>query len=115
MCQAALNDCAEGGTVVISGGIFRSGPLTVRGHGIHLVVESNSGLETAYGPDKWPHSGDTYVDMLVFDSCINCTLSGGGVLWGRGGRPPNGDDWYYLFDQNKLTYDRPHYLRIQVD
>ena len=118
--QAALDECSTGGTVTIAGGTFKSGPLSVRGHNVELVIAAGATLETAYGPDKWPTvggAGKACIDILVFDACFNCTLSGGGTLFGRGGRPdgPNGgDDWYYLFDQGKIPKEfRPHYLRIQ--
>ena len=111
--QAALNECNGGGTVTISGGAYKSGPLFVSGTDVSLIVETGASLVTAYGPKKWPQSGGVYTDVLVFDNCMNCSLSGGGTLFGRGGRPPNGDDWYYLFDEGKLKANRPHYLRIQ--
>ena len=115
--QAALDECATGGVITISGGAFKSGPLTVGpGRDMNVVLQTGATLETAFGPDKWPQSGDNYIDVLVFDNCMNCTLTGGGTMWGRGGRPdgPNGgDDWYYLFDEGKIKPGRPHYLRIQ--
>ena len=48
-----------------------------------------------------------YQDFLAFDSC-----DGEGTLFGKGGRPPTGFDWYYLYDQNKLRHTRPKFIRV---
>ena len=113
--QNALDECSGGGVVVLEGGSFKSGPLTVTGRDVELVIKSGATLETAYGPGAWPQADGEYADILAFRSCANCTLSGGGTLWGRGGRPNGpmgGDDWYYLFDEGKIRSKRPHYLSV---
>lgn len=140
--QAALDECAtSGGTVSLQGGVFRSGPLVVHGTGVTLEVASGAGLTMAFPPSSWPrtssssigrqmvgqynnsssgysqssdvNSSGAYVTVLTFSNCMSCTLTGGGVLNGRGARPPEGDDWYYLFDQGKLEAGRPNYLRVE--
>ena len=113
--RAALAACAGGGTVVVAGGAFKTGPLVITGSGITLEVQAGATLEAAFGPADWPllpPGGDLvtfdeehkpcsnppckgqYQDFLVFQSCDSCGLIGGGVIFGKGGRPPSGFDWY---------------------
>ena len=35
-------------------------------------------------------------DFIVFEHCHGCGLVGDGTLFGKGGRPPSGFDWYYV-------------------
>ena len=43
-----------------------------------------------------PTTSGHYVDFVVFESCHGCGLVGEGMLFGKGGRPPSGFDWYYV-------------------
>ena len=49
---------------------------------------------------------------MVFESCDGCGIRGEGMLFGKGGRPPSGFDWYYLFDSRKLKHSRPFMLIV---
>ena len=132
---AAIAACSGGGTVVVpSGGAFKTGPLHVTGSNITIQVQTGASLEAAFGPDDWPvtssaslagsldspeeHSTGIHAtsghfqDFLVFEKCAGCGLVGKGTLFGKGGRPPAGNDWYYLFDQHKLKHSRPKMLVI---
>eukprot|EP00928_Gymnodinium_smaydae_P026412 TRINITY_DN20757_c0_g1_i1.p1 TRINITY_DN20757_c0_g1~~TRINITY_DN20757_c0_g1_i1.p1 ORF type:complete len:346 (-),score=34.69 TRINITY_DN20757_c0_g1_i1:145-1182(-) len=78
-----------------------------------MEVSRHSSLETAFGPDDWPVvNGGAYQDFLVIDGCDGCALVGDGMLFGKGGRPPHGFDWYYLFDQHKLKFTRPKFVTV---
>ena len=72
--------------------------------------------KAAFGPDDWPvaHSSDDYQDFLSFSRCDDCGLTGEGMLFGKGGRPPTGFDWYYLFDQGKRKHGRPMMLTVSA-
>ena len=48
----AIADC-EGGTVVVAGGYYKTGPVQVSGHKITVDVQDGSALVTAYGPQHW--------------------------------------------------------------
>lgn len=138
---SAIADCLKGGTVKVAGGAYKTGPLLVAGgNDVFIEVADGASLVAAFGPDKWPvsdslsfgsalHSrdpatvsdrparsagggGGDYQDFLVFDSCDGCGLIGNGTLFGKGGRPPVGFDWYYLFDQGKLKHGRPLFLVV---
>lgn len=91
--QAALHECAGGGIVEVEGGVFRTGPLVVAGRNVTLLIDEGASLTTAFPPATWPQSDGQFSDILTFDQCAGCTLTGAGVLNGRGSRPPNGDDW----------------------
>ena len=135
--QSAIGACAGGGTVVVKGGHYKTGPLVVAGaKGLTIEVQQGSSLVAAFGPDDWPVTQDRpfaaslrdtptpgppptpttghYQDFLVFDSCDHCGLTGEGTLFGKGGRPPTGFDWYYLFDQGKLKHSRPMFLTVSA-
>ena len=43
-----------------------------------------------------PATSGHYVDFIVFENCNGCALTGEGTLFGKGGRPPSGFDWYYV-------------------
>ena len=131
---AAIVACAKGGTVLVAGGAYKTGPLVVSGaSNLELRVEAGASLEAAFGPDDWPVQDEAsladmlrdeertkpvvnttghYQDFLVFDSCDGCALTGEGMLFGKGGRPPVGYDWYYLVDQGKLKHSRPMLLTV---
>mmetsp|Transcript_23138 Transcript_23138/g.60463 ORF Transcript_23138/g.60463 Transcript_23138/m.60463 type:complete len:414 (-) Transcript_23138:179-1420(-) len=110
--NAAISACSGGGTVVVAGGSYNTGPLVVSTSGITIEVESGSALVAAFGPDNWPKDGSGgYQDFLVFNNCNGCGIVGGGVLFGKGGRPPFGFDWYYLFDQKKIS-SRPDFVVV---
>eukprot|EP01047_Picozoa_sp_COSAG01_P011840 COSAG01_NODE_523_length_15948_cov_161.993690_6_plen_443_part_00 len=142
--QKAIAACASGGTVTISGGDFKTGPLVVSGAtNLALTVEAGASLVAAFGPDDWPVTSSAslaaslrspehgirpdcpcrlkgccpatsghYQDFLVFTNCEGCSLRGKGTLFGKGGRPPGGFDWYYLFDQQKLKHSRPMFVTV---
>ena len=132
---AAIAACSGGGIVVVpSGGAFKTGPLHVTGSNITIQFQTGASLEAAFGPDDWPvtssaslagsldsleeHNTGIHVssghfqDFLVFEKCAGCGLVGKGTLFGKGGRPPAGNDWYYLFDQHKLKHSRPKMLVV---
>lgn len=48
----AIADC-EGGTVVVAGGYYKTGPVQVSGQNITVDVQDDSALVTAYGPQHW--------------------------------------------------------------
>ena len=50
----AIAACSKGGTVVVSGGAFKTGPLHVSGNNVTLDVQRGASLEAAFGPDDWP-------------------------------------------------------------
>lgn len=122
--QAAVAACA-GGTVAVPEGSFKTGPLVVSGEGVTLSLTGD--LVAAFGPDDWPlvkgsgerglEGGDAaspqYQDFLTFTGCTQCGLVGNGTLYGKGGRPPAGNDWYYLFDQGKIKPKRPVFVRVE--
>jgi polygalacturonase len=51
--QKALVDCSSGGTVVVAGGNYKTGPVVVTGSGLTLEVQAGAILSTAFGPDNW--------------------------------------------------------------
>lgn len=94
--QSALRECQGGGTVVLEGGEFKSGPLTVSGVNVTFEVADGASLRMAFPPlassqqkeaegaSVWPSSSGDYIDVLVFDQCYGCTLTGQGLLHGGG-------------------------------
>ena len=111
----AVAACAAGGEVTVpAGGAFLTGPLTVTGKGVVLNVARGATLQTALGPADWPRKAGSQdcVDFLTFQDCDGCGLTGEGTLFGQGGRPPAGRDWYYLFDQGKLAGRRPDFVVV---
>ena len=107
--QAALDQCSTGGKVTIDGGAYRTGPLKVHGHGVTLSLSAGSSIVMAYPPSKWPSSPDSgMTDVLRFQDCHGCSLTGEGLLHGGGIT----DNWYYLFDKGRIN-DRPLYLHVQ--
>jgi len=109
----AIAACAGGGTVVVDGGAFNIGPLALSGKGLFLEVKDGSSLVTMSGPDTWPVTDGRYTTIVSFTKCDGCGLIGAGTIFGKGGRPPGGFDWYYLFDQKKLKHDRPLMLVVR--
>ena len=144
--QKAIAACAAGGTVIVTGGDFKTGPLVVSGGtNLALQVEAGASLVAAFGPDDWPVTSSAslaaslrspehgirpgcpcrtkgccpatsghYQDFIVFDNCEGCSLRGKGTIFGKGGRPPSGFDWYYLFDQHKLKHSRPMFVTVNA-
>ena len=99
--QSALRECQHGGTVVLEGGEFKSGPLTVSGVNVTFEVAGGASLRMAFPPlasqrskveeaGEWPSSSEAYSDVLVFDHCYGCTLTGQGLLHGGG----IADQWF---------------------
>lgn len=110
---AAIAACAGGGTVVVAGGAFKTGPLVIANtQGVTIEIQQGAALEAAFGPDDWPKIDGGYQDFIVFQNCNNCGLIGGGSVLGKGGRPPFGFDWYYLFDKKKID-SRPMLIVVQ--
>ena len=108
----AAADCAAGGTVVVEGGAFNVGPLSFSGKGLFVEIKDGSALVTMSGPDEWPVKDGNHETIVEFSQCDGCGLVGSGTIWGKGGRPPSGFDWYYLFDQKKLKHGRPLMLSV---
>ena len=110
--HAAISACAGGGTVVVAGGHYKTSPIKVH-NAVNLLIEvqADASLVTAPGPDEWPTDDDGMVPFILFKNTTGCSLGGDGVVWGRGGRPPGGSDWYYKFDQGKID-DTPHFIVI---
>lgn len=50
--------------------------------------------------------------FIVFQWCDACGITGSGVLYGKGGRPPSGNDWYYQYDQGAINASRPKMLTV---
>lgn len=110
--SAAIKACAGGGTVVVAGGAYKTSPIVVKNASNLLIeVQAGASLVTAKGPKDWPTNDDGMVPFILFLNTNGCSLGGDGVVWGRGGRPPQGSDWYYLFDQGKID-DRPHFIVV---
>eukprot|EP00039_Didymoeca_costata_P023956 m.8811 g.8811 ORF g.8811 m.8811 type:complete len:400 (-) comp3960_c0_seq1:159-1358(-) len=109
--MAALADCKNNGIVNVPQGNFATNPLVVTGNNVVLNVPEGAMLYAAYGPSNWPKNGGSYIDFITFDNCVSCGLQGKGVIFGKGGRPPVGNDWYYLFDQGKLS-SRPMFIVV---
>jgi polygalacturonase len=110
--KAAINACSGGGTVVIAGGAYKTSPIEVKDASNLLIeVQASASLVTAKGPKDWPTNDDGMVPFVSFKNTNGCGLGGDGVVFGRGGRPPLGTDWYYLWDQGKVD-DRPHFIVI---
>lgn len=110
--KAAISACSNGGTVVVAGGAYKTSPIKIEGASNLLIeVQGGASLVTAKGPSDWPTDDDGMVPFILFKNTDGCSLGGDGVIWGRGGRPPGGSDWYYKFDQGKID-DRPHFIVI---
>lgn len=111
--KAAISACASGGTVVVAGGAYKTSPFTVEDASNLLIeVQAGASLVTAKGPSDWPTDDDGMIPFILFKNTNGCSLGGDGLVWGRGGRPPAGSDWYYKFDQGKID-DRPHFIVIR--
>ena len=110
--DAAVTACAMGGTVVVAGGAYNVGPMSLKGTQLFLQIDKGSSLVTMSGPDGWPVDKGDYKTILQFTECHGCGLVGEGTIWAKSGRPPSGFDWYYLFDQNKLKYGRPLLVHV---
>ena len=53
--SANIGACAGGGTVVVKGGHYKTGPLLVAGaKGLTIEVQQGASLVAAFGPDDWP-------------------------------------------------------------
>jgi hypothetical protein len=125
--QAALTECSTGGTVSLTGGQFKSGPLYITGVNVSLDVEDGASLVAAFGPQHWPQittagrsnnrscaSGHRpcYQDFIVFRGCDGCSFKGSGTLSGRAVEL----DWYLLRNivknSSRLNASSPNMLTV---
>ena len=78
--MAALSACAGGGTVVVQGGSFKTGPLVVTGRGVVLHIGTGASLEAAFGPADWPlllaSAGPAANDMTERQPCSHPPCTG---------------------------------------
>ena len=110
--KKAIEDCSGGGTVVVAGGAYKTSPIKIEDASNLLIeVQADASLVTANGPSDWPTDDDGMVPFILFKNTTGCALGGDGVVFGRGGRPPAGNDWYYKFDEGKID-DRPHFIVV---
>ena len=54
------------------------------------------------------HTSVVYLQVLTYRDCHGCVLTGNGLLHGGG----IFDQWYELFDADKIKPRRPNYLQI---
>eukprot|EP01052_Picozoa_sp_SAG31_P022501 SAG31_NODE_1792_length_7256_cov_1.774626_1_plen_539_part_10 len=125
--QAALAECSTGGTVVVSSGRFKSGPLFITGVNVSLQIVDGAALVAAFGPQHWPQittvdGGPSrscasmhrpcYQDFVVFRECDGCSLIGSGTLSGRAVDL----DWYLLRNvvknSSRLNASSPNMLTV---
>lgn len=110
--KKAMEDCSGGGTVVVAGGAYKTSPVKIEDASNLLIeVQADASLVTANGPSYWPTNDDGMLPFILFKNTTGCALGGDGVVFGRGGRPPAGKDWYYKFDQGEID-DRPHFIVV---
>jgi len=99
--QAAINDCSNGGHLIVPNGIYLSYPLAVTSAESFTFEIQKGGTLLAGDIQNWPVQAGSYVNFLQINSCKGCTLTGAGTIDGAG------TPWYIAFDQGKLLYDRP--------
>lgn len=87
--QSAIDDCAQrgGGTVLLAGGTFLSGPIVLRSH-IHVEIESGATLLGSSDHDDYPPMtvlrDQGRQSLISATNAEDLTLSGGGVIDGAG-------------------------------
>jgi len=85
--QRALDDCAQKqGTVRLAGGVFVSGPLTLRSD-VTLEIAAGSTLRGSRNLDDYPIRKDApwrRVALLHADNVSHLRITGGGVIDGSG-------------------------------
>ena len=125
--QAALTEGRTGGTVFVTGGKFKSGPLFIMGVNVSLNIEEGASLVAAFGPQHWPQittavgsqrrscaSGHRpcFQDFIVFRECDGCSLKGSGTSSGRAVEL----DWYLLRNlvknSSRLNASSPNMLTV---
>lgn len=87
--QAAIDDCAKkgGGTVLLSGGSFVSGPIVLKSN-ITLEIRKDSKLlgsmDIADYPEVQQFRRKAVQSLVSAENAENLTITGGGVIDGRG-------------------------------
>ena len=89
----AIAACASGGKVVVAGGAYNIGPMSLRGKGLFLEIGKSSSLVTMSGPGGWPVERSGYKAILEFTKCDGCGLIGDGAVSAKSGRPPSVPEW----------------------
>src|SRR5690554_448408 len=113
---AAVEACAGegGGTVYVPAGTYLTGPVHLKSN-ITLYLEAGARVVFA-GEQKdytvvfsrWEGvEQKTYSPMIFGEKVENVTITGRGVLDGRG------DYWWTLFREKKLAYPRPRFIVFQ--
>ncbi len=91
--QAAIQDCATGGgTVLLEGGKFRSGGITLRS-GITLRISKDAVLEGSTDWKDYFNDGWDDAFIQIFD-VKNVRIDGGGVIDGMDCRNPKGEEGF---------------------
>lgn len=101
--QKALDACAGGGTVRLSGGVFLSGPLQLR-NGNHLVITSDATLAASPRHEDFPEITEFRQpgrrSLLWAKDASDIVINGGGTIDGRG------DSWWNHRDEPGYTRPR---------
>src|SRR5690554_1911337 len=113
---AAVEACAGegGGTVYVPAGTYLTGPVHLKSN-ITLYLEAGARVVFAGEQKDYPVvfsrwegvDQKTYSPMIFGEKVENVTITGRGVLDGRG------DYWWTLFREKKLAYPRPRFIVFQ--
>jgi polygalacturonase len=99
--QHAIDDCGPGDQIVLTGGVYLSGPLTLSS-GDTFVVSRGATLQGTSNHDAYPGDGDTRIRALISaDGASNITLTGSGTIDG------NGAFWWSDYKRERAAHAKP--------
>jgi len=124
--QAAIDDCAKagGGTVLLAGGTFLSGPIVLRDH-ITLTIASRATLLGS--PDHADYPAKTEFRSPGLQSLVSATGANDVAVTGGGTIDGNGESWWVEARQFKdagilgsehtrprlVVFDHCHHVRVE--
>jgi polygalacturonase len=96
---------AGGGTVLIPGGNFLTGPFTLASS-INFHLESNAVLLIDNNISRYPIVNKRYQDAITVDGAHDLQITGEGIIDGQG------EAWWNAFRQNPSMTHRPYLIRL---
>ncbi len=124
--QAAIDDCAKagGGTVLLAGGTFLSGPIVLRDH---ITLTIASGATLLGSPDHADYPAKTEFRSPGLQSLVSATGANDVAVTGGGTIDGNGESWWVEARQFKdagilgsehtrprlVVFDHCHHVRVE--
>jgi len=124
--QAAIDDCAKagGGTILLAGGTFLSGPIVLRDH---ITLTIASGATLLGSPDHADYPAKTEFRSPGLQSLVSATGANDVAVTGGGTIDGNGESWWVEARQFKdagilgsehtrprlVVFDHCHHVRVE--